>query len=77
MVGSIVVGILAGYIASKLTSGEGKGCLTNLFLGLVGSLVGGWLFGLLGIEWSNGWIGELGTSVVGAVALLWTWNRIK
>ena len=49
MVGSIVVGILAGYIASKLTSGEGKGCLINLFLGLVGSLVGGWLFALLWI----------------------------
>ena len=41
LIGTIIVGIAAGFIASKLTSGEGKGCWINLFLGLVGAIVGG------------------------------------
>ena len=49
MIEAIIVGILAGFIASKLTGGEGKGCWIDLFLGLLGGVVGKWLLGLLGI----------------------------
>ena len=57
MIIGIISGILAGFIAAKLTDGEGKGCLVNLFLGLVGGCFGGWLFeqfGLAAYSWA-GW----------------------
>ncbi len=76
MITGIIIGILAGFIASKLTSGQGKGCLVNLFLGIIGGGVGGWLFSLLGIT-TSGRIGELITATAGAVFVLWLWNKIK
>ena len=77
LIGSIIVGILAGFIASKLMGGEGKGCLMNCVLGLFGGLVGGYIFKLLGIEWGNGWIGQTGTAIVGAVIVLWIASKIR
>jgi len=72
----IVTGILAGFIASKLQSGNGKGMLLDFFLGIVGAMFGGWLFSLLGIE-ANGWIGSLICAVVGAVIILWVVSKMK
>ena len=72
----IITGILAGFIASKLQSGSGKGLFVNLFLGVVGSVIGGWLFSLLGIQ-AYGFIGTLVSAVVGALILLWFISKIK
>lgn len=72
----LITGILAGFIASKLHSGSGKGLLIDLFLGIVGSLFGGWLFSLLGIT-ANGWIGTLICAVVGAFIILWIVGKLK
>ena len=77
LIGTIIVGIAAGFIASKLTSGEGKGCWINLFLGLVGAIVGDWVFRLLGIHWEPGWLGEIGTATIGAIIVLWLVARVK
>lgn len=76
MICGIITGIIIGFIASKLFSGEGKGCIVNLFLGIIGGMFGGWLFELLGIQWNNGWIGEIGTGVIGAVVLLCIFNKL-
>lgn len=76
MISGIIIGLLAGYIACRLQKGEGKGCLINLFLGILGGVVGGWLFGLLGIAAHN-WIGELITATIGAVVVLWIFARLK
>ncbi len=65
----IIIGIVAGFTAGKLMHGGGFGVLVNLIVGIVGG-VGGWLFGLLGIT-AGGIIGNLITSVAGAVVLLW------
>lgn len=75
MIYSIIVGIVAGYIACKVTNRQGKGCLPDLLLGLFGGLFGGWLFSLLGIEWA-GVLGDIGAGVIGAVVLLWLWNKL-
>jgi len=72
----IITGILAGFIASKLQSGNSKGLLVNLFLGIIGSVIGGWLFSLLGIQ-ANGFIGTLVCAVVGALVVLWFVSKIK
>ena len=77
MITGIIIGILAGFLASKFTNGEGKGCLINLILGVIGGGVGGWLFSILGVSTSPNFIGELITATVGAVVVLWIWNKIK
>ena len=69
MIAGIIVGIIAGAIAGWIMRGEGYGFWKNLVLGLFGGLVGGWIFDLLGLEW-GGLLGEIGTAVVGAVALI-------
>lgn len=72
----ILTGILAGYIASYLQKGKGSGCVINLFLGLVGGALGGFLFNIVGLE-SKSWLGEVLVAVVGAVILLWLFKKLK
>jgi uncharacterized membrane protein YeaQ/YmgE (transglycosylase-associated protein family) len=69
LVWTILLGILAGFIASKLVSGSGKGLLMDLLIGVVGSVLGGWIFTLLGLA-AYGLIGQLVMAVIGAVVLL-------
>ena len=73
---SLVIGCLSGFCAGKLMKGGGFGLIMNLVLGIFGGLVGGWLFSLLGISW-GGLIGQLGTAIIGAVAILWIASLIK
>ena len=70
IIGSIIIGILAGWLAGKLMRGGGYGCVINLLIGLIGGFIGGRLFSVLGIHVDPTWIGELGTAVVGAIVLL-------
>ena len=66
---SVVIGCLAGFIADKLMRGGGFGIIINLLLGIIGGVVGGWLFQQLNVSW-GGLLGQLGTAVVGAVVIL-------
>lgn len=66
----IIIGTVSGFIAGKLMRGGGFGLLINLLVGIVGGVLGGWVFSLLGIA-TTGLLGSLVTSVVGAVVLLW------
>ena len=70
MIWTIIIGILAGFIASRFFKHKGSECLVDLLLGLVGGWLGGHVLGWLGITW-GGTLGEIGTAVVGAVLLLW------
>ena len=63
------VGLLAGWIAGHLTRGKGYGCLVNIILGLIGGVVGGWIFSRLGIVTFGFW-GSLAAATVGAVVLV-------
>ena len=75
LISSIICGILAGFIACKLTNKEGKGCLVDLFLGIIGGVVGGWVFSLLGIG-VNSLIGSIVCAVIGAVIVHWACNKL-
>jgi uncharacterized membrane protein YeaQ/YmgE (transglycosylase-associated protein family) len=76
IIGSIIIGCLAGFCAGKLMKGGGFGFIMNLVLGLFGGVLGGWLFQQLGIQW-GGLLGQLGTAIIGAVAILWIASLIK
>lgn len=69
LLGWIVIGIIAGWLTGKLMRGAGFGILMDLILGLVGAVIGGWLFGLLGIP-AYGLVGSLAAATVGAVILV-------
>lgn len=67
----ILIGMAAGFIAGKIMRGGGFGILINLILGIVGGVLGGWIFGLLGISVRSGAIiGNLITATVGAIVVL-------
>ena len=72
--GMLVIGILAGYIAEKVTASDGL--LTNLLVGIAGSFVGGSLATLLNSV-LYGWVRNLIVATVGAILLLWVWRRFR
>jgi uncharacterized membrane protein YeaQ/YmgE (transglycosylase-associated protein family) len=74
----IVLGLLAGFIASKLVNKTGEGIFLDIILGIVGAVVGGWLFNLFGLHGATGLnIYSLLVAVVGAVILLVVYHAIR
>lgn len=69
ILGWILIGLIAGWLAGKISRGEGYGCITDIVLGLVGSLLGGWIFMRLGLM-GGGFIYSLAAATLGAVILL-------
>ncbi len=68
----IIVGAIAGFVASKVLTGKGMGLLWDIVAGILGAFLGGWLAGLVGISVSPGTftVGGLVSAFVGAVILL-------
>ncbi len=69
LLGFIVIGIVAGWIAGLIMKGRGFGLVGDLVVGVIGALVGGLLFRMLGIADTNV-LGTLAMAVVGAVVFL-------
>lgn len=69
LIGWIVIGLIAGWLAGKIARGAGYGCVTDIVLGLVGSVLGGWLFMKLGIL-GGGFLVSLAAATVGAVIIV-------
>jgi uncharacterized membrane protein YeaQ/YmgE (transglycosylase-associated protein family) len=67
--GWVLIGLIAGWLGGKITRGKGFGLIADIFLGLVGAVVGGWIFARLGIEF-YGFVGSLAAATVGAVVLV-------
>lgn len=76
MISTIIIGLLAGYIACQFKSKKNKGLLMYLILGILGSFVGNRIFGVFGFE-AYGLVADLIVSVVGSIILLWLWAKIK
>jgi len=69
LIGWLLMGALAGWLSGELVRGKGFGCLGNILLGLIGAVVGGWLFEQLHIE-AYGFIGGLAAATIGAVLVV-------
>lgn len=66
----LLIGLIAGWIGSKVVRGASSGMLTNIVVGIIGAFLGGWLFGVLGIYAGSGLLGSIITASVGAIVLL-------
>jgi len=72
----LLIGLVAGFLAGKMMKGGGFGLIGNLVVGVVGAVVGGFTFGLLGFE-STSMLGTLLTATAGAVILLFIIGLVK
>ena len=67
----IVLGLIAGFIGSKLVNKTGEGLVLDIALGIVGAVIGGWLFSLFGMHGVTGLnIYSLIVAIVGAIVFL-------
>jgi uncharacterized membrane protein YeaQ/YmgE (transglycosylase-associated protein family) len=72
----IIIGLIAGWLASQILGGR-CGLLYNLAVGLVGAIVGGFLFSKLNIAVTQDFWGSLITATIGAVIFLAVWRAIR
>ncbi len=77
IIGWIILGLIAGFIASKIVNKAGEGVVLDIVLGVVGAIIGGYIFnavGHVGITGFNVW--SLFVAVIGAVILLVAYHAI-
>ena len=72
----LLVGLIAGWLAGKLTKGSGYGVVGDIVIGVIGAFVGGFLFRLLGLS-AGGTIGSIVVATIGAIVLVWVVRAIK
>ena len=77
IIGWIVLGLIAGFIASKIVNKEGQGLIIDIVLGVVGAVIGGFLFNQFGAAGVTGFnIYSMFVAVVGAVVLLVVYHLV-
>jgi uncharacterized membrane protein YeaQ/YmgE (transglycosylase-associated protein family) len=77
MIYTLVVGLIAGWLAGVVMKGGGYGILVDILLGIVGGFVGGWVFGALHIWPGGGILGSIIVAFIGAVILVLLSRLIK
>jgi uncharacterized membrane protein YeaQ/YmgE (transglycosylase-associated protein family) len=74
----IILGLVAGFIGSKIVNKKGEGFLLDIVLGIVGAVVGGWLFKTFGASGVTGLnLYSLLVAVIGAVVFLFVYHAIR
>jgi len=73
----LLIGAAAGWLAGMLMRGGGFGALGNIVVGILGAVVGGFLFDRLGLSTGGSLVGSLITAVAGAAVLLFIVGLIK
>ena len=72
----LVVGLVAGFLASRVVLGKGRGWFWDIIIGILGAIIGTWLAGLVHISIGYGIFGEIIIAFVGAVILLLIWRAL-
>lgn len=72
----VVLGLIAGWLAGQITRGHGFGCIGNVVVGLVGTIIGGFIFSAVGFHGPAGFLGSLVVAVIGAATLITLVNLI-
>ena len=66
----LIIGLIAGWLAGLIMKAGGYGVLADIVLGVLGSMLGGFLFGIFGVAVGAGLGGQLLVATVGAMALI-------
>jgi len=73
----ILLGLIAGFIGSKIVNSTGQGLFLDIALGIVGAVVGGFLFSVFGAEGVTGFnIYSLIVAIMGSVVALWVYHAL-
>jgi uncharacterized membrane protein YeaQ/YmgE (transglycosylase-associated protein family) len=74
----IILGLIAGFIGSKIVDKQGQGFWLNIALGIIGALVGGFIFDLIGSTGVTGLnIWSMIVAIIGSVVVLWIYNAVS
>ena len=73
----LMIGLVAGWLAGQLSKSQGFGVVGNMVVGILGAVFGGFLFRLLGIYPSGGFLSHVVTATIGAIILLYLVRIIK
>ncbi len=76
LLGFLVIGAVAGWLAGLTTKGSGFGILGNILVGVAGAILGGFLFGILGIA-AFGLLGRLIFAFLGSLLFLWLLRFVR
>ena len=77
IIGWIILGAVAGWIASKIVNKQGEGFIVDLILGIIGAVVGGFLFNQFGYSGTTGFnFYSLLVAVIGAIVVLWIYHAV-
>jgi uncharacterized membrane protein YeaQ/YmgE (transglycosylase-associated protein family) len=76
-IGYIIIGGIAGWIASKIVKGGGSGIVMNIVIGIVGALIGGFLLSFFVNTAAGGFWFTLFTAILGSVILLWVVGMVR
>jgi uncharacterized membrane protein YeaQ/YmgE (transglycosylase-associated protein family) len=78
IIGWLLLGLISGYIASKIVNKHGEGVVLDIVLGIVGALVGGWLFAQFGGAGVNGFnLYSMFVAVIGAIVVLVIYHAVR
>ncbi|NMC37562.1 MAG: GlsB/YeaQ/YmgE family stress response membrane protein [Bacteroidales bacterium] len=73
---TLIIGAAAGWLGSMIYKGKGLGIIWNIVVGILGSFLGYWLLGKLGVNLGAGWLGAILTGAIGAIIILFLVNLI-
>jgi uncharacterized membrane protein YeaQ/YmgE (transglycosylase-associated protein family) len=78
IIGWIILGLVAGFIASKIVNKQGEGIVLDIVLGVIGAIVGGWLFSFFGAAGVTGFnLYSMVVAIIGAVVVLVAYHAIR
>lgn len=70
----VIVGLIAGFLAGRVMRGRGYGLVGDMVVGLVGAVIGGFVFGLL-VTGDYGLLGSIVVAFLGACLLIWVMRQ--
>lgn len=74
----LIIGLVAGLLANLIVRGESTGgCIGSIVIGLLGAIVGGFIFDALGLRREFTWLGSILVATVGAVIILWVLRVVQ
>lgn len=78
IIGWLILGLIAGFIASKIVNKAGEGMILDIALGIVGAVVGGFIFSVIGAAGVTGFnLYSMFVAVVGAIVVLLIYHAVE